>query len=94
MEDDVLDSKLSLQEIIQLGMETFDESFFLSNDSQRSLLNIENGRASKGRQLTLWVQNQNPYSGEKDSVKTVSVRILEVLFDDQPCNLLYMQDLT
>ena len=55
MEDDVHDSKLSLQEIMQLGAETFNKGIFSNNDSQRSLLNIENSRASKGKQLTFWV---------------------------------------
>ena len=37
--------------------------------------------------------NPNPYS-EEESSKTVRIKILDVLFDDRVCSLVYMQDLT
>ena len=36
----------------------------------------------------------NPYAENTNQMKIVQVKILEVLFNDQVCNLVYMQDLT
>lgn len=38
------------------------------------------------------VNDPNPYSEHKE--KTVSINILDVLYDEQICNLVYMQDIT
>lgn len=42
------------------------------------------------------VKNANPYSdpNEEDSTKTVSVKIIDVLFDNQVCSLVYISDST
>ena len=77
-----------------MGMDHIGDSLSHNDESQNSLLQMDTSRAKGNRQLTFWVRNPNPYSGDKDSISTVSIRILEVLFDDQPCSLVYMQDLT
>lgn len=43
---------------------------------------------------TFEVQEPNSYEHEGDKKKIVQIKILDILFDDQVCSLLYMQDLT
>ena len=45
-------------------------------------------------QHTYEVRSENPYVPEDEKTKTVSVRLLDVLFDNQVCNLVYIQDVT
>jgi len=43
---------------------------------------------------TFEVTEPNLYENDADKKKTVQIKILDVLFDDQICSLVYMQDLT
>ena len=40
------------------------------------------------------VENPNLYSDPSQKNKIFSIKILDVLFEEQVCNLVYMQDLT
>ena len=40
------------------------------------------------------VRDPNPYSATSGKKKIIQVKILEVLYDEQVCNLVFMQDLT
>ena len=65
-----------------MGMDHIGDSLLHNDESQNSLLQMDTSRARSNTQLTFWVRNPNPYSGDKDNISTVSIRILEVLFDD------------
>ena len=41
-------------------------------------------------QVTYLVDNPNPYAIEVEKTKTVSIKLLDVMFDGQVCNLVYM----
>ena len=53
---------------------------------------IEN--SSKQSQMRYEVDNPNPYSLQDHGTKFLQVKILEILYNEQVCNLVYMQDFT
>ena len=40
------------------------------------------------------VKNPNPYCDDKESQKVMQIKILEILYNEEICNLIYMQDIS
>ena len=54
---------------------------------------IDTANPSK-RQQTFIVEEANPFLSDTDRQKTVSVSVIDVLYNNELCSLVYMQDLT
>lgn len=89
-------ANLSLLQIIDERVELEQKDAVSINDSGREMLGKRDDL--KKQQSTFYVQgNPNPYEAHEDDdqeVCTVNIRQFDVIFYDQVCTLIYMQDLT
>ena len=82
---------ISLVDIVELNKEN---KRTRQNEAGESNFNRFDSLAHRQSTMIFEVENPSQYSEQSQKLRIFSFKILDVLFNEQVCNLVYMQDIT